>query len=84
MSVYDNKSLNVYEREEGENVRYSALLFVNLPPSQKDSNRPTDIGKETKNLNYLVCTLKIGLSYNCSFLVRVPRQRVFKSQKKLY
>ncbi len=67
MSVYNDEeelSLDEYE-DEGEDVGYVPLPFVAPPPPQKESNRPIDIGKETRSLNYLVYIPKIGLSYNC-------------------
>ncbi len=67
VGVYDDEeglSLDKYEGE-GEDVGYVPLPFVALPPPRKESNRPTDMGKGTRSLNYLVYILKIGLSYNC-------------------
>ncbi len=86
LGVHDDEegqSLDKYEGEdEGEDVGYVLLSFVAPPPPpQKESNRLTDMGKGTRSLNHLVCIPKIGLSYNCKFCVRVPRQRVFKSKK---
>ncbi len=62
MGVHDDEeglSLNEYE-DEGENVGYVPLLFVASPPlPQKESNRLTDMGEETRSLNHLVCIPKI-------------------------
>ena len=65
MDVHNNETLNMYEGEERDNEGYVPLLFVTLPPPQKDSNCLTDMGERTRNLKHPVCTPKIGLSYNC-------------------
>ena len=56
VGVYDDESLDKYKGEEGKDVGYNLLLFVTLPPLQKESNRLTDMDKGTRNLNHLVCT----------------------------
>ena len=62
LDLHDNKEeegLDKFKGEdERENIKYVFFLFVAHP--QKESNRPTDIGKGTKNLNHLVCIPKIG------------------------
>ena len=53
-----------YKGEEWKDEGY-VLLFFDAPPSpQKESNRPIDMGKGTRNLNHLIYIPKIGLSYN--------------------
>lgn len=60
--------LDKYEGEsEGEkrDVRYIFFPFVALFPPQKESNRPTNIGKGIKSLNHLICILQIYYSEKC-------------------
>ncbi len=67
MGMHNDKerlSLDKY-KDERKNVKYVPLPFVAPSPPRKESNRPTDMGKQTKNLNHLVCIPKIGLSDNC-------------------
>ncbi len=55
----EGEGLDEFEGEgEKENIGYIPLPFV--APSQKESNRPTDMGKGAKSLNHLVCIPKIG------------------------
>ena len=55
----EEEGLDKFEDEgEEKGIRYISLLFVT--PSRKESNRPTNISKETKSLNHLVCIPKIG------------------------
>ena len=69
MDVDDHKKWQRFDKfenkDEKEDIGYVLLPFIALPPSLKESNRPTDISKGTKSLNYLVCIPIIGLSYNC-------------------
>lgn len=61
------QELDKYEGEdEGENERYVFFPFIApLLLSQKESNRLTDLGENTKSLNHLVCILKICYSEKC-------------------
>ena len=43
---------------ERKNIGYVPLLFV--APSQKESNRLTNMSEGTRNLNYFICIPKIG------------------------
>ncbi len=62
----EGQSLDQYKGEgEREDIRYVPLPFVTLPPPQKESNCPTDMGEGIKSLNHLVYIPKISLSYNC-------------------
>ncbi len=55
----EGEGLDKFESEgEGKDIRYVPLPFV--APPQKESNRPTDMGKGTRSLNHLVCIPKIG------------------------
>lgn len=74
IDIYDNEKrhgLDKYKGEsedegEDEGIKYVFLLFVTYhPPSQKKLNRPTDLDKRTRSLNYLVYIPKIGQSDNC-------------------
>lgn len=63
--MYNNEkgqSLDKHEsKDEGEDIGYVIFLFVTLLSSfQKESNHPINMGKGTKNLNYLIFILKIG------------------------
>lgn len=79
----EGESLDKFESEDrGKNIGY--VLFFLIALSQKKLNRPTDIIKRTKNLNYLVYIPKISLSYNCFLYVRVSRQKLLKNKQKLY
>ena len=64
----DNKEGYSLDKYKGviESARYVLSPFIALPPlSQKESNRPSDLGKRTKSLNHLVCISKICYSENC-------------------
>lgn len=55
----EGESLDEFEGEgEEDDIGYVSLPFVTLP--WKKSNRLTDMGEGTKNLNHLVCISKIG------------------------
>ncbi len=55
----EGEGLDEFEGEsEGEDIGYVPLPFV--APPEKESNRPTDMGEETRSLNHLVCIPKIG------------------------
>ena len=55
----EEKSLDEFEGEgEGKGIGYVPFPFI--APLQKESNRPTNMGKRTKTLNQLICILKIG------------------------
>lgn len=72
----EEESLDAFEDEgKREDIEYVPLIFIAPPPplSQKESNRPTDIGKGIESLNYLICIPKNGSLYNCSLSIRVPR-----------
>ena len=84
--IHDNEeeeSLNKFEsKNKREDIGYILLLFISF--AQKKSNPLTDINTGTKNLNHLLCILKIGYLYNCLFCIKVSRQKMLESQKKLY
>ena len=53
------EGLNKFESDdEGEGIGYIPLVFIVLP--RKESNCPTDIGKQIKSLNQFICIPKIG------------------------
>lgn len=68
----EEKDLDKFESEgEAEDKGYISLFFVAF--FRKKSNRPTDMGEETRSLNYLISIPKICQSYKCLVCVRVPR-----------
>ncbi len=80
--VKEKEGLDKFKSEgEGKDIGYIPFPFVALP--QKESNRLTDMDEKIMSLNHLICIPKIGYSYNSLLCVRVPRQKVFKSQKKI-
>lgn len=80
------KSLNKYIiKSNKKDIGYIFFLFIALFfLLQKESNCSTNISKRIKSLNHLIYIPQIGSSYNYLFCIRVPKQKVFKSQKKLY
>ncbi len=60
LDVHDNEKGEGLDEFEGEreDIGYVPLLFV--APPQKESNCPTNMGKETRSLNHLVYISKIG------------------------
>ena len=74
----ERESLNKFKgKDEGEAIEYIALSF--LAPSQKESNRPTNMGKGTRSLNHFIGISKICELYNFLLCVRVLRQKVLGS-----
>lgn len=68
MDKHDNEEKNNMDEYKGEIVgaRYVLLPFIALPSfSQKESNRPSDLGEETKSFNHLVYIPKICYSEKC-------------------
>lgn len=64
LDVHNNqerKSLDKLEFEnKGENITYISFLFDANPPPQKELSCLTEINKESKSLNHLICILKIS------------------------
>lgn len=68
INKHDNEERNGLDEYEDEikYIRYVPPPFIALSPlSQKESNRPLDLGKETKSLNHLVYIPKICYSEKC-------------------
>lgn len=64
--MYNNEERQGLDGSQSKSNRYIHFLFVapqSLP--QKGSNSLTDLGKTRKNLNHLICILKLGSSDNC-------------------
>ena len=81
----DNKKGNGLDKDEGEieDGRYVPPPFVSLPPFlQKVSNRPSDLGKGTKSLKYIVYIPKICYSRSANFVLEFSSRRGSKAQKK--
>ena len=87
LDEYDDKKGNSLDEDEDgiERARYVLPPFVPLPPlPQRVSNRPSDLGKGTRSLNYLVYIPKIYYSRSANFALEFPGKGGSKAQKKIY
>lgn len=53
--MYNNEKEQHLDEYQDNGDRYILLLL----PLEKESNRPTNLGKETKSLNHLICIPKL-------------------------
>ena len=66
---------NKYQGSDGRYVPLPLRL-------QKELNHSTDLGKETKSLNYLVCIQKLPYQIIANFMLEFPGREGSKAPKK--
>ena len=85
LDEHDDEEGNNLDKDEGEieGARYILPPFIPLLLlPQKVSNRPSNLGKRTRSLNYLVYIPKICYSRSVNFALEFPGRGGSKAQKK--
>lgn len=79
--------MDVYNNEEGQRLdeyqdkadKYIQLFLF----SQKKSNRPTNSGKVTRNLNHFLCIAKLLYQIISNFVLEIRGGKNLKAKKKI-
>ena len=80
MDTHDNEKGQSLDKYQAKGGRY--VLFPLLP--QKESNRPTNLGEETRSLTHLVYIPKLPYHVIAKFALEFPGGGGSKAKKKIY
>lgn len=85
LDEHNNEERNNLDKDKGkiEGIRYVFSPFIPLfLLLQKLSNRPSDLGKRIRSLNYLVYISKICYLRNINFVLEFSSKEDLKTSKK--